>query len=248
MTSTETPSNTTAPTQYLAAGDNTYAYRRFGSGPGAPLLLLQHFTGTLDNWDPAVTDSLALGRPVVLFESPGIGRSGGKVPEMRQRLAQVARTELEQRKRAMMVMTYDDLVSRLGATLMGPGGTATAAQLRSRFDVVLVDEFQDTDPAQWEIMRLAFGAGPGDPVTLVLIADPKQAIYAFRGADVYAYLDAARTAGTTRPRCIHRRRVRRTGWQRRSAPHSQPSAALRAFPLAPGHRLPVCLSSDVRAH
>jgi pimeloyl-ACP methyl ester carboxylesterase len=44
-------------------------------------LFLQHFTGTLDNWDPAVTDSLALGRPVVLFESPGIGRSGGKVPE-----------------------------------------------------------------------------------------------------------------------------------------------------------------------
>ena len=81
MTSTEKPSNTTAPTQYLAAGDNTYAYRRFGSGPGAPLLLLQHFTGTLDNWDPAVTDPLALGRPVVLFESPGIGGSGGKVPE-----------------------------------------------------------------------------------------------------------------------------------------------------------------------
>ncbi len=57
---------------------------------------------------------------------------------------------------------------------------------------MLVDEFQDTDPAQWEIMRLAF-ADTG--VTLVLIADPKQAIYAFRGADVYAYLDAADAAG-----------------------------------------------------
>jgi pimeloyl-ACP methyl ester carboxylesterase len=81
VTSTERPSNTTAPTQYLTAGDNTYAYRRFGSGPGAPLLFLQHFTGTLDNWDPAVTDPLALGRAVMLFESPGIGRSSGKVPE-----------------------------------------------------------------------------------------------------------------------------------------------------------------------
>ncbi len=60
---------------------------------------------------------------------------------------------------------------------------------------MLVDEFQDTDPAQWEIMRLAFGDGPGHPATLVLIADPKQAIYAFRGADVYAYLEAARAAG-----------------------------------------------------
>ena len=57
---------------------------------------------------------------------------------------------------------------------------------------MLVDEFQDTDPAQWEIMRLAFAA---TGVTLVLIADPKQAIYAFRGADVYAYLAAARAAG-----------------------------------------------------
>ena len=141
-------------------------------------------------------EAAAIARAAIDNPSALIVSAGGKVPEMRQRLAQVARTELEQRKRAMMVMTYDDLVSRLGATLMGPGGTATAAQLRSRFDVVLVDEFQDTDPAQWEIMRLAFGAGPGDPVTLVLIADPKQAIYAFRGADVYAYLDAARTAGT----------------------------------------------------
>jgi hypothetical protein len=47
-------SNTTAPTQYVTEGDNTYAYRQFGSGPGTPLLLLQHFTGTLDNWDPAI--------------------------------------------------------------------------------------------------------------------------------------------------------------------------------------------------
>jgi pimeloyl-ACP methyl ester carboxylesterase len=81
VTSTEKASNTTATTQYLTAGDSTYAYRRFGSGPGAPLLFLQHFTGTLDNWDPAVTDPLALGRPIMLFESPGIGRSGGEVPE-----------------------------------------------------------------------------------------------------------------------------------------------------------------------
>ena len=68
-----------------------------------------------------------------------------------------------------------------------------ARKLQSRYRVVLVDEFQDTDPVQWDIMRLAFGGGDG---TLVLIGDPKQAIYAFRGADVYAYLDAARAATT----------------------------------------------------
>ena len=49
-----TASNVDAPTQFLQAGDETYAYRRFGSGLGLPLLFLQHFIGTLDNWDPAV--------------------------------------------------------------------------------------------------------------------------------------------------------------------------------------------------
>ena len=74
-------SNTTAPTQFLQARNDSYAYRRFGSGPGLPLLFLQHFTGTLDNWDPAVTDPLASGREVILFESAGLGRSTGKVPD-----------------------------------------------------------------------------------------------------------------------------------------------------------------------
>ena len=80
IVSSTATSNTTAPTQYVTVADSTYAYRRFGSGPGVPLLFLQHFTGTLDSWDPAVTDPLALGRSVILFESTGIGRSSGKVP------------------------------------------------------------------------------------------------------------------------------------------------------------------------
>jgi pimeloyl-ACP methyl ester carboxylesterase len=81
MSILQNASNTTAPTQFLEASNETYAYRRFGSGPGRPLLCLQHFTGTLDNWDPAVTDPLAVGREVILFESAGLGRSTGKVPD-----------------------------------------------------------------------------------------------------------------------------------------------------------------------
>jgi exodeoxyribonuclease V beta subunit len=114
------------------------------------------------------------------------------VAAMRVRLAHAVRAELEKRKLANGVMTYDDLLTRLDGALGGPGGRAVAARLRRRFEVVLVDEFQDTDPVQWRIMRRAFGAGDG---TLVLIGDPKQAIYAFRGADVYAYIEAAATAG-----------------------------------------------------
>jgi pimeloyl-ACP methyl ester carboxylesterase len=74
-------SNITAPTQFVQTKLEKYAYRRFGKGPGLPLLCLQHFTGTLDNWDPAVIDPLALGHEVILFESAGLGRSSGQVPE-----------------------------------------------------------------------------------------------------------------------------------------------------------------------
>jgi pimeloyl-ACP methyl ester carboxylesterase len=73
-------SATTAPTQFIKTPLETYAFRRFGAGAALPLVCLQHFTGTLDNWDPAVTDPLAGGREVILFESAGLGRSTGEVP------------------------------------------------------------------------------------------------------------------------------------------------------------------------
>ncbi len=132
----------------------------------------------------------------IAVENPAVRVEPAAAPEdsiaaMRRRLALAARDELERRKRQLALMTYDDLLTRLDDALEGPGGPAAAARLRARYRVVLVDEFQDTDPVQWDIMRRAFGEGG---VTLVLIGDPKQAIYAFRGADVYAYLEAARAA------------------------------------------------------
>ncbi len=135
-----------------------------------------------------------IARAAIDNPSARIVGDGPEVAQTRARLAQAARAEFENRKRSMGVMTYDDLVTRLRSALGDDeGGERTGALLRARFTVVLVDEFQDTDPAQWEILQLAFAGGE---TTLVLIADPKQAIYAFRGADVYAYLEAARTAGT----------------------------------------------------
>jgi len=74
-------SNVNASTQFVQAGDYRYAYRRFGTGSTYPLLFLQHFTGTLDNWDPAVTDPLAKERDAILFDNAGVGRSSGKVPD-----------------------------------------------------------------------------------------------------------------------------------------------------------------------
>jgi exodeoxyribonuclease V beta subunit len=121
---------------------------------------------------------------------------------MRYRLASRIRDEVERRKRRLAVMTYDDLLTRLKRTLDGPNGDAAKERLRSRFKVVLVDEFQDTDPIQWQILHRAFVT---QGVTLVLIADPKQAIYSFRGADVYAYLVAAATADTQATLRVNRR-------------------------------------------
>jgi pimeloyl-ACP methyl ester carboxylesterase len=70
-----------AATRFLEVAGERYAYRRFGAGAGLPLLCLQHFTGTLDNWDPAVTEPLAAEREVILFDNAGVGRSTGEVPQ-----------------------------------------------------------------------------------------------------------------------------------------------------------------------
>jgi pimeloyl-ACP methyl ester carboxylesterase len=71
----------TAPTQFVEAAGVRFAYRRFGKpAGGVPLVFNQHFTGTMDHWDPAVTDSLAATREVILFNNAGISSSSGEVP------------------------------------------------------------------------------------------------------------------------------------------------------------------------
>jgi exodeoxyribonuclease V beta subunit len=135
---------------------------------------------------------LAVGNPDAALMPANAPHDSG--PQLRYRLAKRVREEVDRRRRLAAALTYDDLLTRLRDTLAHPvRGETACRRLRERYKVALVDEFQDTDPIQWEIMRRAF-AGPGS--TLVLIGDPKQAIYAFRGADVYAYLQAAAMAGT----------------------------------------------------
>ncbi|WP_375425273.1 UvrD-helicase domain-containing protein [uncultured Friedmanniella sp.] len=116
---------------------------------------------------------------------------GADVAE-RVAFATEVRTEVERRKLVGRLFTYDDMLTRLRDALADPiWGAAAAERLRARYTVVMVDEFQDTDPVQWEILQRAFHGH----AALILIGDPKQAIYAFRGADVYSYLDAVATAG-----------------------------------------------------
>lgn len=111
----------------------------------------------------------------------------------RAAFAQEVRREVERRKRRLGVLSYDDLLARLAQALETPagGGAAPARdRMRARWRIVLVDEFQDTDPVQWQVIERAFVGH----ATVVLIGDPKQAIYAFRGGDVVTYLAAAATA------------------------------------------------------
>src|SRR5882724_8482041 len=70
----------TAPTQFVEANGIRFAYRRFGKAGGVPLVFNQHFTGTMDHWDPAVTDGLANEREVILFNNAGVSSSSGQVP------------------------------------------------------------------------------------------------------------------------------------------------------------------------
>jgi pimeloyl-ACP methyl ester carboxylesterase len=81
-------SNVTAETKFLQTPKEKYAYRRFGKKSKFPLLFLQHFTGTLDNWDPLVTDPLAADHDVILFDNAGVGRSTGKVPTTMTQMAE----------------------------------------------------------------------------------------------------------------------------------------------------------------
>src|ERR1700730_18396904 len=70
----------TAPTQFVAAAAVRFAYRRFGKSGSVPLVFNMHFTGTMDHWDPLVTDGLAATREMILFDNAGGSSSAGEVP------------------------------------------------------------------------------------------------------------------------------------------------------------------------
>ena len=95
MSSVTAASNISAPTQFLETNKEKYAYRRFGKRSKYSLIFLQHFNGTLDNWDPAVTDPLARDHDIILFDNAGVGGSTGKVPKTMASMAEHAAVFLD---------------------------------------------------------------------------------------------------------------------------------------------------------
>jgi exodeoxyribonuclease V beta subunit len=138
---------------------------------------------------------LAAVRSLGTVLDPGADRADESPPGLRRRLADATRREVSRRLVDANLLTYDGMLFRLASTLADPArGDGARRRLAERYRVVLVDEFQDTDLVQWDVVRRAFGSGG---THLVLIGDPKQAVYAFRGADVYAYLAAAGAASAS---------------------------------------------------
>ena len=97
-----------------------------------------------------------------------------------------ARLDLVKRQRALL--GFDDMLRRLDGALHGPAGARLADTIAAQYPVALIDEFQDTDPLQWRIFHRIYATRADNG--LLLIGDPKQAIYAFRGADIHTYLQA----------------------------------------------------------
>ncbi|MFP8965235.1 exodeoxyribonuclease V subunit beta [Pokkaliibacter sp. CJK22405] len=104
---------------------------------------------------------------------------------------QWTRARFDQEKQRRALMGFDDLLTQLDAALAGPNGERLAQLIRQQFPVAMIDEFQDTDPVQYRLFDRIYQVSANAPERgLILIGDPKQAIYAFRGADIFTYLQA----------------------------------------------------------
>ncbi|MFN8040876.1 MAG: UvrD-helicase domain-containing protein [Acidimicrobiales bacterium] len=164
------------------AGDAFLA--RYGGGRAAPV--------TLEDLVRAVEARVGL-PDAVMARADDAGRA--KFPVRAEVMDEIADlvdalvAEVLARRTRERRRTFDTLLTDARDLLGGPNGPAAVAALRARFSVVLIDEFQDTDQVQWDIFRTAFLDGP-DPVQVVLVGDPKQSIYRFRGAELSAYLAA----------------------------------------------------------
>ncbi len=155
----------------------------------------------------------AIARDVVTHQNVDLAPADESHPVAAARadFARRARSEVERRKERLGIQSYDDLLARLADALTHDDAPARA-RMRNRWRIVLVDEFQDTDPVQWQILYRAFHTAVPEQArdepsrrALILIGDPKQAIYGFRGGDVDTYLAAAAEAGSRYTLATNRR-------------------------------------------
>ncbi len=144
--------------------------------------------------DPALRDELA--GCELLTELPALKTALDNPPDdgrgaVLAHAAQWIGSRFEAAQTQHAELGFDDLLTRLDRALQGPGAKTLAGMIRAQYPVVLIDEFQDTDPTQYRIFDAVYDiAGDHAQTAVVMIGDPKQAIYAFRGADIHTYLKA----------------------------------------------------------
>ncbi|OBK45657.1 exodeoxyribonuclease V subunit beta [Mycobacterium sp. 1081908.1] len=197
-------------------------------------LYLAHFGQQRDDPLLAYRDALRLAREVANNPSAQL-RPVDPAPGSRAAVcvgfAKHVLAELDTRKRQLGVLSYDDLLSRL-ADALATDGSPARVRMHQRWPIVMVDEFQDTDPVQWQVIDRAFSGCS----TVVLIGDPKQAIYAFRGGDIDTYLRAAETAGE--------KKTLGTNWRSDAALVDRLQVVLRGAQLGD----PAIVVNEVEAH
>lgn len=127
---------------------------------------------------------------VQLAEQVQTGRAL-QLQQLRMQLSEYLASELPKRKQQLKIQAFDDLLLNLQQAVHGPQSEVLIDRLREQFKAALIDEFQDTDPVQYDCFQTIF-SGTTQPVFFV--GDPKQAIYSFRGADIFTYLKAKHAA------------------------------------------------------
>ena len=144
-------------------------------------------SGTKSKETPNILGFYAICETLVQVHATLLKQYGRCLLALKKKLADSFHHELDLRKKKSNIFSFDDLLRRLHRAFSGPGGEPFARAVAQKYPAILIDEFQDTDPLQFKI----FSTLHKQQSLLFLIGDPKQAIYSFRGADIFTYMDAA---------------------------------------------------------
>jgi exodeoxyribonuclease V beta subunit len=144
----------------------------------------------------------AASRPDMVLEPHSVDQRATPAQLALRQLVEQSVLRLDGRRRRQGSASFDSVLVDLCGALTGPGSEAAVASLRRRYRVALIDEFQDTDPVQWRIFERLFGE-PNAGTTLVVVGDPKQAIYGFRGGDIETYINAVKDRDLLERRSMH---------------------------------------------
>jgi len=162
---------------------------RFALDPDEAALLGAYLGDNGNTVDKLFRLVLAVYRSGAEIEPPRPGARAEEILVPRLAAEVIARADRSKQREGQL--DFQDMLRLTAAALDGPGGAALAGRIATRHPWALIDEFQDTDPLQWQIFQRVWApAAPSAARGLTVVGDPKQAIYSFRGGDVHTYLQA----------------------------------------------------------